>query len=231
MKRFTSPLVALSAALLLSLCSTDALFARSHTGAKKTSAKHSRSARAKQTKKQRQSRKHTTLRAARHSSQDVASTATEGTSTLPSLIQSVMGHGKNLLGLRYRTTGVAQWPLDCSGFVSYIYSLEGIKIPRSSSTLATYTTQISVPQPGDLLFFKGRNSSSNRVGHVALVVSNKGGNIRMMHSSSSKGIVIESLNNSPYYTTRYLGAGRIPQLASVWKGHTDGLSSDALPLQ
>ena len=47
----------------------------------------------------------------------------------PSLIRTVVDHGQKLLGHRYRTTGIAKWPLDCSGFVSYIYSLEGIKIP------------------------------------------------------------------------------------------------------
>lgn len=50
-------------------------------------------------------------------------------SSTPALIKSVVDHGQQLLGLRYRTSGVAKWPLDCSGFVSYIYSLEGIKIP------------------------------------------------------------------------------------------------------
>ena len=34
----------------------------------------------------------------------------------------------------------------------------------------------------------------------------------------SLGIVIESLNNSPYYISRYLGAGRIPEVKEHWKG-------------
>ena len=77
----------------------------------------------------------------------------------PAIIKSVVDHGQKLLGLRYRTSGVAKWPLDCSGFVSYIYSLEGIKIPRSSSGLAVYANNIKDPQPGDLLFFKGDRKS------------------------------------------------------------------------
>ena len=139
-------------------------------------------------------------------------------SSTPALIKSVVDHGQQLLGLRYRTSGVAKWPLDCSGFVSYIYSLEGIKIPRSSSGLAVYANNIKDPQPGDLLFFKGRNRSANRVGHVAMVVSNEDGNIKMMHSSCSRGIVIENLNNNAYYTSRYVGAGRLPEVKEHWKG-------------
>ena len=139
-------------------------------------------------------------------------------SSTPALIKSVVDHGQQLLGLRYRTSGVAKWPLDCSGFVSYIYSLEGIKIPRSSSGLAVYANNIKDPQPGDLLFFKGRNRSANRVGHVAMVISNEDGNIKMMHSSCSRGIVIENLNNNAYYTSRYVGAGRLPEVKEHWKG-------------
>ena len=139
----------------------------------------------------------------------------------PSLIRTVVDHGQKLLGHRYRTTGIAKWPLDCSGFVSYIYSLEGIKIPRSSGAIATYADKIKDPQPGDLLFFKGRNRGQSRVGHVAMVVSNENGQIKMMHSSCSRGIVIESYNDSPYYTSRYPGAGRLPEVASHWQGRRD----------
>ena len=139
----------------------------------------------------------------------------------PSLIRTVVDHGQKLLGHRYRTTGIAKWPLDCSGFVSYIYSLEGIKIPRSSGAIAVHADKIKDPQPGDLLFFKGRNRGQSRVGHVAMVVSNENGQIKMMHSSCSLGIVIESYNDSPYYTSRYLGAGRLPEVASHWQGRRD----------
>ena len=143
------------------------------------------------------------------------------TASTPDLIRTVVDHGQKLLGHRYRTTGIAKWPLDCSGFVSYIYSLEGIKIPRSSGAIATYADKIKDPQPGDLLFFKGRNRRQSRVGHVAMVVSNDNGQIKMMHSSCSLGIVIESYNDSPYYTSRYLGAGRLPEVASHWQGRRD----------
>ena len=139
----------------------------------------------------------------------------------PSLIRTVVDHGQKLLGHRYRTTGIAKWPLDCSGFVSYIYSLEGIKIPRSSGAIATYADKIKDQQPGDLLLFTGRNRGQSRVGHVAMVVSNENGQIKMMHSSCSLGIVIESYNDSPYYTSRYLGAGRLPEVASHWQGRRD----------
>ena len=51
-----------------------------------------------------------------------------------------------------------------------------------------------------------------------MVVSNEDGNIKMMHSSCSRGIVIENLNNNAYYTSRYVGAGRLPEVKEHWKG-------------
>ena len=136
--------------------------------------------------------------------------------SIPSLIKTIIDHGQELLGLRYRTSGVAKWPLDCSGFVSYICSLEGIKTPRSSGSMSLYTDHISDPQPGDLLFFKGRNRGASRVGHVAMVISNENGEIKMIHSSNSRGIVIESLQQSAYFSSRYLGAGRLPEVKEHW---------------
>ncbi len=74
-------------------------------------------------------------------------------SSTPALIKSVVDHGQQLLGLRYRTSGVAKWPLDCSGFVSYIYSLEAsrflapqvasLSMPTTSRTLSQVTSSSS----------------------------------------------------------------------------------------
>lgn len=149
----------------------------------------------------------------------------EVAASTPTQIKTILDHGQELLGLRYRTSGIAKWPLDCSGFVSYICSLEGIKTPRSSGALSVYTDRITDPKPGDLLFFKGRNRGASRVGHVAMVISNEGGDIKMMHSSNSRGIVIESLNNSAYFSSRYLGAGRLPEVKEYWKEATPGAPS------
>ena len=135
-----------------------------------------------------------------------------------------MEHGHELLGHRYRSSGIAPWPLDCSGFVKYIFSLEGIQIPHSSAALSVYTSRLSDPKPGDLVFFRGSNRGSSRIGHVGMVVSNEAGDIKMIHSSSSKGIVIESITGSAYYSSRYMGAGRLPQLAGHWRQLPDSIA-------
>ena len=101
--------------------------------------------------------------------------------------------------------------LDCSGYVSYLYSKFDIKLPRGAAAQSQYTNPIEREdvRPGDLLFFKGRNARSNRIGHVALVVSVDEDDITMMHSRNSRGIVIEKLNRSAYFSRRLVSYGRL----------------------
>ena len=113
-------------------------------------------------------------------------------------VQKLIDYGKELLGRRYRSHA-GGFTLDCSGFVNYAFSKLDIKRDV---------------RPGDLLFFKGRNAGSSRVGHVALVLDVEGDNITMIHSSSSKGVVIEPYN-TPYFAKRYVGAGRVSDLAQM----------------
>lgn len=128
-------------------------------------------------------------------------------------VEKLIEHGKQLLGRRYRSHA-GGFTLDCSGFVSYAFAKLDIKLPRSSSSMSSATQSIKTSEvrPGDLLFFKGRSTRSGRVGHVALVVDVKGDNIMMMHSSTSRGVIIEPYN-SAYYAKRFVGAGRVASLA------------------
>lgn len=137
--------------------------------------------------------------------------------TLAQLIQK----GEQLLGRPYRYRGVSGWVLDCSGYVGYLYSTLGVKIPRSSSGLSAYTQRVQDPQPGDLLFFKGRNSRSSRVGHVALVVDSNNGDPIIMHSTNSRGIIKHPLSSNAYFRKRYLHAGRLPGVEHILKSNGD----------
>jgi len=135
----------------------------------------------------------------------------ENTSTAQVPIDSLIALGKTYLGLPYRTTVRAPWPLDCSGYVSMLYGHYGVKLPHSSGGIADITQKISLKeaQPGDLLFFKGRDSRKNRVGHVALIIEVHEDYVLMMHSTNSKGIIIEQYPDGYYYTKRFIKAGRL----------------------
>lgn len=127
-------------------------------------------------------------------------------------IDKLINLGRTFLGKPYRYRGPSPWPMDCSGYVSYLYSKFDVKLPRSAAAQSLYTDRIRREdlQPGDLIFFKGRNAHSSRVGHVALVVSVDGDDITMMHSRNSRGIVIEKLSRSAYFSRRLVGYGRVP---------------------
>lgn len=129
------------------------------------------------------------------------------------LVADLIETGKKLLGKPYRYRGGLPWAMDCSGFVSYVFSKYDISLPHSSAAQAAMVIPVKTPMPGDLLFFKGRNRGSNRVGHVALVIDVVDGDPIMMHSTNSRGIIIERLGGNQYFSSRFIKAGRVPELA------------------
>jgi len=125
-------------------------------------------------------------------------------------IDSMIAFGKTLLGKPYRYRGAAPWPMDCSGYVNLIFSRFGYSLPRSSRDIARAVPEVNLKEirRGDLLFFRGRNSGSPGVGHVGIVFDVTPEGILMIHSSTSRGIVIENISNLAYYQRRLVKAGR-----------------------
>jgi cell wall-associated NlpC family hydrolase len=59
--------------------------------------------------------------------------------------------------------------------------------------------------------FKGRGRRNRRIGHVGIVISEKGEPVRFIHSSTSDGVRIDRLEFD-YYRKRYVKAVRLPEL-------------------
>lgn len=99
---------------------------------------------------------------------------------------------------------------DCSSFTQYIYSKQGLKLPRSSRDQALQGIAISrqMLKPGDLMFFyvPGRFRSNSIIGHVGLYI----GNGQMIHATPSapSGVKITSINSS-YWQQKFLKARRV----------------------
>lgn len=131
-------------------------------------------------------------------------------------VEKLIDYGKELLGKRYRSRGPGGVMLDCSGFVGYVFSRLNIKLPRCSRDMASYTKSIKKKdvRPGDLLYFSGR-AIRGGVGHVGMVVDVDGDDVTMIHSSTSRGVVIEKYNRSTYFARRFLGAGRVADLEKL----------------
>jgi cell wall-associated NlpC family hydrolase len=129
-----------------------------------------------------------------------------------STIDNIISVGKMFLGIPYRWGGTSENGFDCSGFIKYIFEWFGIQLPRTSREMASYGSYVSKNelQKGDLIFFSGRNMNSGVIGHIGIVVEVTNEAIKMMHSSSSQGVHIEDLNQSVYFSKRYMTARRLP---------------------
>ena len=98
---------------------------------------------------------------------------------------------------------------DCSGMVMSVYlqALE-IKLPRNSRKQAEFCKTIPREKAvaGDLVFF-ATGKDPSRISHVGMLVDKE----QFIHASSSKGVVVSSLD-SPYYSKRIICFGRVPAL-------------------
>ncbi len=127
-------------------------------------------------------------------------------------VEQIISFAKKFLGTPYRYAGATPSGFDCSGFINYVMGNFGIELSRSSPAMAEFgkTIKLADLQPGDLMFFKGRSTSTGSVGHVAMVCEVKpDGTIKFIHSSTSKGVTIDTFNGSKYYVPRYLKAKRL----------------------
>ena len=127
-------------------------------------------------------------------------------------IKEVVNFAQKFVGVSYRYGGkTPESGFDCSGFVSYAYKRVGVNLSPASSYMALSGKKVKFKKikKGDLMFFTGSDKNKREVGHVALVVNNDSGIIKMIHASSSRGVVIDTYNTSKYYNERFLFAKRI----------------------
>lgn len=98
--------------------------------------------------------------------------------------KSILETGFLYLDTQYRWGGKSPMGIDCSGFVSMSYMLNGIIIYRDAKLKEEYMKQIPLEEvkPADALYFPG---------HVAMYI----GDGKYIHSTGSFGkVVINSLN-------------------------------------
>jgi len=104
--------------------------------------------------------------------------------------------------------GTTQKGMDCSGLVYVSFKEEDILLPRSSHEIAKQGIKISLDQVtvGDLLFFK--TNGRKQINHVGLVVDVYPGKVLFIHSSTSQGVIISSLDET-YWHRAFAEARRI----------------------
>lgn len=108
---------------------------------------------------------------------------------------------RSLLRSPYRYSGADPEGFDCSGLTSYVFSELGLAIPRTAQDQATIGRWVALDElaQGDLVFFGGTRAKPD---HVGLVVSKPGQSLKMVHSSTSRGVIETEVARSSYWLPR-----------------------------
>lgn len=115
--------------------------------------------------------------------------------------QAIIKDAEALQGIPYVWGGTTTSGFDCSGFIQYIYQENDITIPRTVNDIWNFSTAVSSPSIGDLVFFETYKSGPS---HLGIYI----GNGDFIHAGVSNGVTTSNVNDN-YWESRYLGAKRI----------------------
>lgn len=106
------------------------------------------------------------------------------------------------LGKKYVLGGTGPKVFDCSGLVQSAWKDAGVKLPRTSGEQFAATRRIALTdiKPGDLLFYGPSGSW-----HVAMYI----GDDQIVEAANPKKGLIISSHHWQWYTTNFVGAGRV----------------------
>ena len=112
-------------------------------------------------------------------------------------------------GVPYRFGGMTKRGMDCSGLIFTSFKQRNVPIARTSHQMYVQGENISLRevQRGDLLFFK-TSRKKGRINHVGLVTSVDNGDIRFIHSTTSRGVIVTSLHEN-YWKRAFIKAKRV----------------------
>ena len=125
------------------------------------------------------------------------------------VVEELLRDAQKYLGAPYKYAGNTSSGFDCSGLVCKVFDENSMQLPRRSEDQSNQGVPVDIrdARPGDLLFFA--TSGGSRVTHVGIVhdIGNDG-EVKFIHSSTSKGVIISSLNEK-YWNNAYLFARRV----------------------
>lgn len=125
-------------------------------------------------------------------------------------IDGILNEAETYLGTPYRYGGMTRNGIDCSAFVLSVFgAAAGMSLPRVAAAQAEEGEAVEKEdlQKGDLVFFSHGKGKISHVGIVEEVTPD--GEVKFIHASTSKGVMISSLFNDSYWSPKFRFAKRI----------------------
>ena len=122
----------------------------------------------------------------------------------------VINFAETLIGIRYKYGAESvKDGFDCSGFVNYVFNHFNISVPRVTVDFTNTGEEVPLKEcrPGDIILFTGSNEKSRVAGHVGIVTENDAGDVKFIHASTTRGVMISGLNS--YFAPRFIKVNRI----------------------
>jgi cell wall-associated NlpC family hydrolase len=116
----------------------------------------------------------------------------------------IINTAKNYFGIKYLRGGMSEKGFDCSGFVKYVFDINGYELPRTSISQYKDCKVVLLDSilPGDLLFFKTRGK---RISHVGIYIGNR----QFIHSPRHGKFVAIAKLDEEYWKNRCVAAATI----------------------
>lgn len=126
-----------------------------------------------------------------------------------SVTSNIINTALTYSGTRYKFGGTTKNGMDCSGLLYASFSKHKVSLPRVSYRMAEEGRRVHINKviKGDLLFFKTKKNG-NRINHVGMVVAVENNEIKFIHSSSSRGVIVSSLREG-YWKSVFVKATRV----------------------
>lgn len=125
------------------------------------------------------------------------------------VVKQLINTAEANLGAGYHTGGTnPDTGFDCSGLMFSTFRKFDITLPRSSNDMSKIGRKLDEDeiQKGDLIFF--RTNGRSVINHVGMVTEVTDGEIKFIHSSTQKGVIISS-TKEPYYGRTFAQCNRI----------------------
>lgn len=124
--------------------------------------------------------------------------------------QDLVNFAESLIGVKYKYGSmIKENGFDCSGFINYVFNHFNISVPRMTVDFTNAGKEIPAKygKPGDLILFTGSDPQSGIVGHMGIIIENSNGDLKFIHASTSRGVMISGMNS--YFLPRFVKVNRV----------------------